>query len=64
MPALSVRVRVLSDQSVNIGPLVCALYFDPCFVLWYVVLWWPVTSLCFFNHLEVPGGYSDIFIHT
>ena len=29
-------VRVLPDQSVNIGPLVRVLYFGPCFVLWSV----------------------------
>ena len=32
-------VRVLSDQSMNIGPLVCVLYFGQCFVLWSVALW-------------------------
>ena len=37
-------VRVLSDQSVNIGALDLVLYFGPCFVLWPVVLWWSVTS--------------------
>ena len=49
-------VRVLSDQSVNIGQLVRVLYFGPCFLLWSVVLWWSVTSPwvrdgpCFLNH--------------
>ena len=33
------KVRVLSDQSVNIGLLVLVMYFGPCFVLWSVVLW-------------------------
>ena len=46
-------VRVLSGQSVNIGPLVRVLYFGPCFVLWSVVLWWSVTSPCFDNHLSL-----------
>ena len=30
---------VLSDQSMNIGRLVCVLYFGQCFVLWSVALW-------------------------
>ena len=38
------KVRVLSDQSVPISPLVRVLYFGPCFVLWSVVLWWSVIS--------------------
>ena len=52
-------VRVLSDQSVNIGLLVRVLNFGPCFVLWSVVLWWSVTSPCFVNHLEVPPRISS-----
>ena len=31
-------VRVLSDQFVNIDPLVLVLYLGPRFVLWSVVL--------------------------
>ena len=31
-------VRVLSDQSMNIGPFVRVLYLGPRFVLWSVVL--------------------------